>query len=452
MKNKIDKLPNAVDIEKSLFGAILIDSSVLDEVTALLEPNYFYDSNNRMLYKIILGMYDKGELIDTLTVYEKIKKKDLNDKITAAYISSLYSSSSKKAIHYAKILKEKWIYRQLILKSKEIIDLAVKESDDPFELLERAEENVSDIVMDMNKVQPNQTLWDKFSKFLDAIETKAKEDYEDGLTSSTFPSFNRMTGGMHKGDLTTIYGTSKAGKSSLALQICLDVALEKKPVAIFSLEMTEESIFNKSISMRADIDYRKLRSPKIFGLTPEEFQPFVKRALEKFKDTQIFVYDRIFDKIKIKAKIKELKHKHNIQLAVIDYLSLIEGTTKRERRDLEIADLSRYFKLLAKDLQIPILMLSQANENGATADGKALLRDSDACLLIEQPLENGISSVKLKDGSSFQFTKEHHLVTLKKSRHTPGGSQFVCKYVDNNFVEVDLYSQEHLFNEMEEVI
>lgn len=440
-------VPSAVDVEEQVLGAIIIDNDIISEVIALLTSNCFYDDRNRLLYKIMIGMYDVGEPIDTLTIYNRIKKKDLSNELPIEFVSSLSSniSSSANAIHHAKIIKEKWIYRRLILDSKKIIDLAYNQTDDPFKLLDKAEDSISNIVMDMNNVEPNQTLWDKFYQFLDKIEIKASGDYEDGLTSNTFPSFNRMTGGMQKGDLITVYGTSKAGKSTLALQLCLDVALEKKPVAIFSLEMTDESIFNKSTSMRADIDYRKLRSPKIFGLTSEEFKPFMERAKEKFKDTQIFVYDKLFDKMKIKAKMKELKAKYDVQLFAVDYLSLIENTTKREKRYLEIADLSRYFKLLAKELQVPILMLSQANESGDTSDSKALLKDSDFCFLIQQPLENNISSIKLRDRSSFQFTKEHYLITLKKSRHTPGNTQFVCRYVNNNFVEIELEKPELIF-------
>ena len=190
--------------------------------------------------------------------------------------------------------------------------------------------------------------------------------------------------------------------------------------------------------MRGGIDYRKLRSPKVFGLTPEEFKPFMDRARNEFEGTQFFVYDQIFDRLKIKAKMKELKSKFDVKLFCVDYISLIHTSERRERRDLEIADLSRYFKLLAKELKTPILMLSQANDNGDTSESKALLKDSDFLLLVQKPIEQGIFSIKKKDGGSLNLTEEHFLVTLKKSRHTINLSQFICKYVENNFVELDL--------------
>ena len=276
-------------------------------------------------------MYDKGSPVDTLTVYDIVKKKDLVSELPVAFISSLSNniSSSGNANYHAKILKEKWIYRQLILKSREIIDLAIKESDDPFELLGKAEENISNIAMDMNNVQPNETLWENFYNYLGKIENKLSGKADSGLTSSTFPSFNRMTGGLQKGDLLTVYGISKAGKSSLALQLCLDVVLDKKlPVAMVSLEMTKENLFNKASSMRANFSYDKLRNPKVFGLKQDEFKLFMERAKKIFEGSQLFLYDQIFDRMKIKGKLKELKSKFNIQLAVIDYLSLIENTTK----------------------------------------------------------------------------------------------------------------------------
>lgn len=247
-----------------------------------------------------------------------------------------------------------------------------------------------------------------------------------------------MTNGIRKNDLVVIYGEDKQGKTSLSTQIALDFAIYNKiPTGIFSYEMSKEIMYLKALSMRTGTEYRKLRSPKESGLTPTEFKEFINNAENKFKDTKIYVSDEPLDKNRLKAKMKLWKRKFGIALYIIDYIGLIPINDKFERRDLAIADLSRFFKVLTKELDAPIMVLSQANDEGRTAESRALLRDCDFALMIQKPVECGIMSVKRSDGTLFNFSEDHFLTTLTRSRHGRNMIQFITGYINNNFVEIN---------------
>ncbi len=434
------KTIEAIEIEKELLGEILIKNSILDNVLQLIKPICFSDPKNSMLFKVIMKMYDEGIPIDEITLYENTKKYGNSGQIPAEYIAGLRIevNSTANAEYHAKIILEKYLQRELIERSQKIIEKATKGNEDVFDLLSSAEDEISGITRDLQGLKEDKSLWEDFPALVDSIEKRYSGKEPAGLLSRTFPALNRMTGGIRKNDFLVVYGEDKSGKSSLSIQVALDFAIYNRiPTGIFSYEMSKELVYLKALSNRTGLEYRKLRSPKETGLTPTEFQDFLTVAKDKFEDTKIYVCDEPLDKNRLKAKMKLWKRKFGIGLFVIDYISLIPISEKYERRDLAIADLSRFFKLLTKELDCPIIILSQANDFGKTAESKALLRDCDFALQIQKPLESGISSVKRKDGTLFNFSEDHFLTTLTRSRHGRNGIQFVAGYVENSFVEIE---------------
>ena len=430
----------AAEIEKELLGEILIENSILDNVLQRIKPICFSDPKNSMLFRVIMKMYDAGIPIDEITLYENAKKCGNSGQIPVEYIAGLRMevNSAAHAEYHAKIILEKYLQRELIERSQKLIKRASQGNEDVFDLLSNAEDEISGITRDLQVLTEDKSLWEDFPALVDAIEKRYSGSEPGGLLSRTFPALNRMTGGIRKNDFLVIYGEDKQGKSSLSLQVALDFAIYNKiPTGIFSYEMSKELVYLKALSNRTGLEYRKLRSPKETGLTPTEFQDFLTAAKSKFENTKIYVCDEPLDKNRLKAKMKLWKRKFGIGLFVIDYISLIPISEKYERRDLAIADLSRFFKLLTKELDCPIFVLSQANDFGKTAESKALLRDCDFALQIQKPLETGILSVKRKDGTLFNFSEDHFLTTLTRSRHGRNGIQFVAGYVENQFVEIE---------------
>lgn len=361
-------------------------------------------------------------------------------KISASYIAELSYNVSSAAYceFHSKIILEKYFIRELIKRTENILSNAQSGMEDVFDLINKAENDIAGITSDFENLKTDKCLWEEFNSIISNVEKRFNGSDGDGLMSTTFPTFNKMTNGVRKNDMVVIYGEDKQGKTSLSTQLALHFAIcNKVPAGIFSYEMSKEIMYLKALSMRTGMEYRKLRSPKESGLTTKEFIEFIDKAESKFKDTKIYVCDEPLDKNRLKAKMKLMKRKFGTGLFVIDYIGLIPINEKFERRDLAIADLSRFFKLLTKELNTPIFVLSQANDEGRTAESRALLRDCDFALLVQKPLENNIKGIKRKDGTFFNFTEDHFLATLTRSRHGKNMIQFAAGYVNNCLVEID---------------
>lgn len=434
------KTIEAIEIEKELLGEILLDNSILDNILQLIKPLCFADNKHSLLFNVMIKMYDAGLPIDVVTLCENVKKFGYADQIPITFIANLRNDvySAANYDYHSKIIVEKYLQRELIKRSEKILKEASKDGEDVFELIGKAEDEISNITKELQGLKEDKSLWEDFPAIIDSIEKRCSGNERDGLLSKSFPTLNKMTNGIRKNDLVVIYGEDKQGKTSLSTQIALDFAIYNKiPTGIFSYEMSKEIMYLKALSMRTGTEYRKLRSPKESGLTATEFKNFISKAENKFKDTKIYVSDEPLDKSRLKAKMKLWKRKFGIALYIIDYIGLIPINDKFERRDLAIADLSRFFKVLTKELDAPIMVLSQANDEGRTAESRALLRDCDFALMIQKPVECGIMSVKRSDGTFFNFNEDHFLTTLTRSRHGRNMIQFVAGYINNNFVEID---------------
>lgn len=437
MKTNIE-LPAAQDIESSVLGAIILENDCLDKITLIISPKVFFVDVNKIIYSTMIKMYNAGIPIDSITLYEELKS--IGKEVNASYLSKLTRqvTSSVNAPYHARILVEKWLLRELIKKSTEVIQEVEAGLEDPFLIHSNAIKNFESILEEFSINSNEKTLWDEFPDVLNKIEDSVSNNKEVGLISSSFPSFNKMTSGVKEGDFVTIYGYEKQGKTTLALQLLLDFAIQLKvPVGFFSLEMSKESIYFKSFSLRTGIEYNKLRSPKINKLTPEDMKEFIPKAVKCFEGTKIYVCDKELEKHRIKAKMKLWKRKFGVKVFVIDYISLIPSSEKYERRDLEIGAISRFFKIAAKELEVTVLMLSQSNKEGKVAESKALSRDADFVISIKKPVEHAMKEIKI-GGGTFKFNDNHFLVTLEYSRHGKNLFQFICGYTKSNeFKEID---------------
>lgn len=423
-------------VELSILGSILLENNSIDAAIEIIKPECFYEERNKRIYTLMLRMNEFCIPIDTVSLYQQIKKENLTDKIDNKFISKLsnFISSSANIKHHCKILYELWIKRETLSYIK-TTEKKILSGDDIFDIHSNLLENLDSLNDDFTLInQRDKNLWEEFAESLYKIEDRITRG-DSGLRSTTFPSFNKITGGIRETDLVCVFGKYKSGKSTFSLQLALDLAIhEKVPVGIFSLEMDKDSLYNKSFSMRTGIDYLKLRSPKENNLTSEELRKLQNEGIKIFKDTKIYISDQTFNKNRIKAKMKLWKKMFGIKFFVVDYLNLIESP-KAERRDLQIGELSRFFKLAAKELQVPILMLTQANNDGKTAESSALLRDADFVFFVSKPREEGITSEQ-----GYYYTEDDFTIQLKYSRHGRNGYYFVARFIDNNFVEIDIKS------------
>ena len=415
--------------EKKIIDCIRLEPTVMDTVIDMIKPQMFYELENRNVYEAMISLYSQEKQIDDITIHREL----LREGRKTVALGEIELFSSAKVEMYCKLLIENWMKKEIGTVLKNV--LGKIEHSDPFDLLEEVTESVYKIENHLESIETDKNLMEEYDPLLNNIKRKMIGE-DCGLAIPTFPTLMKATGGILK-DYVVIYGQYKQGKTTLAEQIMLDIAFQKKAVGIINLEMSKESYYLKALSMRTGIDYLKLRNPKGMGLTEDELEQFDKRARKKFEGTKIYVADKLFDIDRILSKMKIWKRKFGIELFVVDYLGLIESNAKDKQRYLEVASYSRRLKNAVKKLDTPIIALSQANDDNKTADSKAPARDADFVISVMKPIEAGIKELKIYD-TTFKFKKNHFLVTLENSRHGKNKQNFVCGFVNNNFVEIDV--------------
>jgi replicative DNA helicase len=431
----------ALEIEQAVLGAIILCNECLDKIIQLVKsPKIFYSEVNRIIYNTMVKMYNSNLPVDTSTLFNELKKEGRLESIGGAgYLSNITSNiySAANVEYHVKILIEKWLLREMLASAENIIKRINTDSgDDAFEIHSESLSDFESIMEKLELVRDDKTLYENLNSDIEDVKERAFGEKEGGLMCRTFPTLNKFTGGIRETDYIGILGDYKQGKSYLSQQIALDFALyDNLPIVIFNLEMKGQAVRHRAYSLRTGIDYNKLRNPKDAGLTMRELEEFQMKAEKTFKGSKIYISDIILDKNGIKAKMKLLKKKYGIKLFVIDYLNLIEVNEKKERRDLEISTLSRFFKNTASELEVPIIVLSQVNDKGISAESKGLMRDADFLISIKKPLEAGIKSINIK-GETLICTDNHFLVTIENSRHGKNGYSFVAGFTNNNFVEL----------------
>jgi len=420
-------------IEKQIIDCIRIEPEVMDTVIDMIKPQMFYNLGNRNVYEAMISLYSQEKPIDDITIQREL----LREGRSATALGIIEEYSSARIEIYSKLLIEIWMKKEL----EKFLNNAIGkvELSDPFDLLDEFTETIYKIENHLELMETETTLWQDYEPLMNNIRSKMKGE-DDGLATPTLPTLMKATGGILE-DYVVIYGQYKQGKTTLAEQIMLDIALQKKAVGIINLEMSKESLYLKALSMRTGIDYLKLRNPKGMRLTEYELEQFDNKAKRIFEGTKIYVADKLFDIDRILSKMKIWKRKFGIELFIVDYLGLIESNAKYKQRHLEVASYSRMLKNAVKKLDTPIIALSQANDNNKTADSKAPARDADFVISVMKPKEAGIDELKVNH-TTFKFEENHFLVTLENSRHGRNKQNFVCAFINNNFVEIDIERRE----------
>lgn len=363
--------------------------------------------------------------------------------------------------------------REFISKANSAIQKAQKEIEDPFELI-AGTANEFDILLNLS----NNDIEEKsFNEILpDIIETIKKERLEgEAATFKTydFPSFNNATGGIKKGNLIVVSGKYKSGKTRFSLALLKDFAVNSKiPVGLIGFEMDSDEYFKNLLSMQCGIRYAYLRNPGAknkdgsYKLNDQDLIDLEAKATKSFNQTKIFISDKTVYDSDVTAKIKFWTKKHHLKIIVIDYLQLIETNKRYERRDLELAEISKRLKNIARSENIAIIVLVQENEAGQSADSKGPLRDSDFWFSITHPVDDqayyiddfsqGKKSnevkkkcvVRVKDinGNDKMIPADQSIfhVKFKASRHSANGKSFLCKFFENGEFKELAIDTEHL--------
>lgn len=371
--------PQAPLLEEAVLGALMLDKDALTVVLDILRADSFYKDAHQAIYRAMLRLFEKSQPIDLLTVMEELKKSgDLEMAGGPSYLADLTNkvASAANIEYHSRIIAQKYIQRELIKVSTKIIKDAYEDSTDVFDLLDDAEQGLFAIAQ-QNMSRGYQSMGALSTQLLKQLEELKERD--DGLTGipSGFTDLDRLTSGWQRSDLIILAARPGMGKTAFALSLAKNAAVEfKKPVAIFSLEMSNLQLATRIISMQAEISGEKLRSGQLEAYEVQQLQS----AIEAISDAQIFIDDtpgiNIFE---LRAKCRRMKMQHDIQMIIIDYLQLMSAgkDNNKGNREQEISSISRALKGLAKELSVPVISLSQLSRAVETRGGSKRPQLSD---------------------------------------------------------------------------
>lgn len=447
--------PQAIEIEEAVLGALLIDSEACHSVVDILKPEHFYSEKNRLVYEAILRLYEKLQKIDILAVKKELERtKDL-EKIEggANYLVNLTKNvaTSAHVNMHASLLIQKYLLRELIRISNEVQRKSYEDEEDVSEIIDYAQNELFNLTVGNVRKEPQKVI-DVVRELMDNIDELRKRENKLTGVPSGFVDLDRLTGGWQNSDLIIIAARPGMGKSSFLISMLRNIAVDYDiPVAFFCLEMPASQIVLRLLSMESEIDSIKLRNA---NLTPQELL-VLEEKIKVFENAKIFIDDTPALSIgTLRAKARRLVSKENVKLIMIDYLQLMTLGSKEKynmTREQEVSTISRSLKVLAKDLNVPIIAISSLNRAIETRsathrvpqlsdlrESGSIEQDADIVIFIHRPEKFGIDY-----DENGEPTKNLANIIIAKHRNGPVGTiklKFFEKYTKFTDFNVDFSS------------
>ncbi len=442
--------PQALELEEAVLGAIMIEKDAIIEVIDILKPESFYKDEHQKIFGAIMNLFATDKAIDILTVPEELRKQSHLEEIGGiAYITHITSrvASAAHIEFHARIVQQKFIQRELIRVSTQIQNQAFDDAVDVDDLLDFSESQLFNVAQGHIKKEaaPMNVL---VKDAITLIQEASKRDDNLSGVPSGYTKIDRLTSGWQNSDLVIIAARPSMGKTAFVLSMARNMAVDhKKSVAIFSLEMSSIQLVNRLITAEAEIASDKIR---VGNLSDTEWERLDYR-IKRLEDAKIFIDDTpaisIFE---LRAKSRRLKRQHNIDIIIIDYLQLMSGTPEtRGNREQEVSNISRALKSIAKELNIPVIALSQLNRSVEIRTGSkrpqlsdlresgAIEQDADMVMFIHRPEKYGI--MQDDEGNSLKGVAE---IILAKHRNGALGDvplKFISEYAKFSDMEDDYF-------------
>ena len=420
--------PQDLSAEQSVIGAMLIDKNACSRAMELLSPESFYRDAHKFIYDAITGLSERNEPVDLITLIEELRRRGELEKIGGEYYLTELTTkvtSAANVEYHAHIVLEKALMRQLIISSSEVIGRAYNETEDALDLLDEAEQKIFQISeqrMKKSFVSMN-TAVHSTMEMLESIHGK-----HSGVTGvpSAFTEVDNYTGGFQKSDLVIVAGRPSQGKTAFVLSLARNASIfHEVAVGFFSLEMSSQQLVLRLICAEARVDAHSVRT----GRLPEDEWRKLSTSVGKLYKAKIFIDDTpALTVLEVRAKARRLKAEHNVGLIIVDYLQLMQGPKNIQSREQEISTISRSLKALAKELNIPVVALSQLNravelrgdKRPVLADLResgAIEQDADVVLFVHRPEMYGID--KDDNGEPTEGLAE---IIVGKQRNGPTGT------------------------------
>jgi replicative DNA helicase len=426
--DRLNLPPNSVQAEQALLGGLMLDKSAWDRVADRVNENDFYRPDHRLIFNAIRTLSERNEPCDAVTLSEYLDGHDeLGNAGGLGYLGSLVQDtpSAANVADYARIIHDRGLLRSLIQAGNEIAASAYHtEGREISELVDEAERKVFEIAEKGQRrgsgfVQMRQVL----GKTIDQIDERYQNQEAVTGLSTGFGKFDELTAGLQKGDLIIVAGRPSMGKTTLALNIAENAALNltkgKNPTAIFSMEMSVDQLALRMISSLGRVNQSSLRN----GRLADDDWPRINGAIQQMQEAPLFIDDTpALSPTEIRARARRLKRQHGLSLIVVDYLQLMKVTGNTENRATEISEISRSLKALARELEVPIIALSQLNRSvEQRPDKKPIMSDLRESGAIEQDADLIVFIYREEVYDKDTIRKGQAEINIAKQRNGPVG-------------------------------
>jgi len=415
--------PHSLESEQSILGAMIIDKEAINTAIENIKAEDFYKEANKEIFETIIELYNRNEPVDLITLSEELKRRNTLENVGGlTYLSNLSNgiSTTANTKYYCKIVEEKSVLRRLIKSCDEIMTKSFEDSEEVNRIIEMAEKSIFDITQGRNRkgVLPiKEVLLESFSRI---EEMASKEGGLTGLTTG-FTDLDNKLSGLQKSDLILLAARPSMGKTALGLNIGLNSALKGDAnVAIFSLEMSKEQLVQRMLSSASHVNLQNIISG---NLNEEEWMKIIE-AMGPLSQTKIYIDDTAgISLMEMKAKCRKLKIEKGLDLIIIDYLQLMQADSYHESRQQEISAISRGLKALAKEMECPVLALSQLSRAPELrADHKPMLSDLRESGAIEQDADIVLFLYRDEYYNPDTEKKNTGEIIISKHRNGPTGS------------------------------
>lgn len=423
--------PQSVDAEMSVLGSLMLDQEAIYRVADMLSVRDFYKPAHQTIYEAMIDLFQRREPIDIMTVSTRLREKNVLEDIGgSSYLTSLVNMvpTSSHVTHYATIVHKKRILRDLIDASYHIAELGYREEAGVEDLLDEAEQRIFSI--------SQSTLQQEFSAVKDALddawERIDKIHKEGGAIRGVptgFPDLDNLIGGLQKSDLIILAARPSLGKTSLALDIAKNAALKANAsVGIFSLEMSRDQLVDRLIAAQGRVDLWRLRTGKLSAEGDDSDFVRIRDAMEELSHAPLFIDDAAMPTVmQIRAMARRLQAEHGLDLIVIDYLQLIKGNGYTDNRVQEVSEISRSLKGLAKELNVPVLALSQLSRAVEMRTGsKPKLSDLRESGSLEQDAD--LVMFIYREDKAKENSERQNIASIMVEKHRNGPTGIVDLY------------------------
>ena len=415
--------PHSVESEQSILGSILLDKDAIITVTETIQPEDFYKEAHKIIYECMLKLNSKNEPIDLITLTEELKKQDSLENIGGiSYITSLSTivPTTTNVKYYADIVKEKSVLRKLIKVSNDILNSGYDNSVKVEEILEQAEKKIFDISQEKSSEDfksINSVLMDTYD-MIEKLYTNKEEI--TGITTG-FDDLNKKINGLQRTDLILVAARPAMGKTAFSLNLVQNAALKgNASVAVFSLEMSKEQLVQRMLSAQSNVELKKIKT----GNLDENDWPRIIDAMSVLSNANIYIDDTPGIKMsELRSKCRKLKIEKGLDFVLIDYLQLMEGEGNNENRQQEISKISRSLKIIAKELNCPVVALSQLSRAPEQrSDHRPMLSDLRESGSVEQDAD--IVMFLYRDEYYHPDSERKNIgeIIISKNRHGETGS------------------------------